>query len=157
MLRKKVFAHNHEQKEFVEWNRYLDLNALPPAFSPPALREYLYKWQLNDQLELDKSYDPQLSLDERSILTQDLSKKDQTVRTFKIKRPSIGDPYMKRIGELNRIMHELKYLLESNEIKLKPQVRTDLQNLQIYIRKTLYEFIDRWTYGVLSNIDRDMT
>lgn len=120
------------------------------------LREYLFKWELQDEEKLKKSFDPLLGIDERSILTQDINKPNLTMRMFKKTRPKIGDPYVERIQEVVKIISEIREVLRSGKIKLKLRIKQDLHELQLFIRNVLHEFVDKWTLTVLSNIERDM-
>lgn len=47
------------------------------------------------------------------------------------------------------------FLIERNP-SLSDRIYNDVKNLQVIIRKELVSYLDKWSFEVLSDIDRDM-
>lgn len=123
--------------------------------SPPEIRRYLYKWELDDTKEKESSCDLRLLLNERSILTQDRDVRDRRMKVFQDCREPIGEKYYHRIDHVLKMIkemsEELKYEEQFSEVLFQ-----ELAQLHLLVKKALVDFIDKWSFSVLSDIDRDM-
>lgn len=112
---------------------------------------------MNDKIQHKAHIDSRLFLNERSILSQDPAGIDLRLKIFKeIKKP-IGDLFLPRIQQVLEINNELNDFLEDEGVELSDRMYNDLKNLQLMFRKQLSKFLDKWSFEVLSDIDRDMT
>lgn len=138
------------------------------------LRKYMHMWKLQNENANKAELNWLLHIDERTILTQDQSKIDLTRNNLKAKQPILGDSYSKRIREIsgvnwmlflcvnssqmteifsdinrNRWSDQFQWLVESSCKRFAcPQTHT--------FRTSISEYIDDFTFKILSNIERDM-
>lgn len=71
---------------------------------PPAVRLFFEKLKHFDRLNTEKTIDWLLSVDERSVLSQDIYSKDMTRRALvKEMRPNFGDEYKTNIDLLLKV------------------------------------------------------
>lgn len=120
------------------------------------MRSYLHQWELNDANQSKYRIDPCLFLNERSFLSQDVSKKDTRLIRFHEFRKPIGDTFLHRIKQCLIINNEMNDFLIERNPSLSDRIYNDLKNLQVIIRKELVSYLDKWSFEVLSDIDRDM-
>lgn len=123
--------------------------------SSPEIRRYLYKWELDDTKEKESSCDLRLLLNERSILTQDNDIRDRRMKVFQECREPIGDKYYHRIDHVLKMIKEMSEALKYKN-RFPEAVFQELTELHLILKKTLVNFIDKWSFSVLSDIDRDM-
>lgn len=138
LVYKKVQDHYSVVKKSNKWQNYLNPKSTPEPFSPPHIRQYLYKWEIEDDRRLKETFDPKLALDEGA------------------NGPALGDTVAERVREVSSIVDQIKSVLNDGEVKLEQRVINDLKYLQLLIRKLLRHYVDRWTLSVMSNIERDM-
>lgn len=80
-------------------------DGLPKPFLPPAVRLFFEKLQHFDRLNTEKTIDWLLSVDERSVLSQDIYSKDMTRRALvKEMRPNFADEYKTNIDLLLKVI-----------------------------------------------------
>uniref|UniRef100_A0A1B0CGU5 Axonemal 84 kDa protein n=1 Tax=Lutzomyia longipalpis TaxID=7200 RepID=A0A1B0CGU5_LUTLO len=134
-FRQKTNEIYAEQKKQNEWKRYMRCNGLPNAQNPGDLRQYIHM---------------------KLSLTQDREVVDLTRGNVKKLQPNIGDLYAIRVKEILGIMDELQEaILEPDN--LTPAIYRDLLRLRGELREKLAEYVDKFSYQILCNIDRDMT
>lgn len=134
----------------------MDPEATPDPSNPADLRSYLHQWELNDANQSKSRIDPRLSLIERSILSQDVSTIDKRLQNFQAIRKPVGDSFLPRIKQILDINNEILDFLEESGPYLCDRIYNDLKSLQVIFRKELTSYLDKWSFELLSDIDRDM-
>lgn len=82
----------------LHWQRHLQCNGLPRPYMPPEMRTFLEEKKHYQQFKYDNTVDWTLSVDNRSILTQNIFRVDKTRSTMKVERKDpIGEYYQKDI------------------------------------------------------------
>ncbi|KAJ6632758.1 Dynein axonemal intermediate chain 7 like [Pseudolycoriella hygida] len=129
-------------------------NGLPNAYDPGDLRKYLHMWKLQNENLNKLEINWLINIDERTILTQDQSKIDLTRNNLKAQQPILGNAYSKRIREILGILTEIDEAIIFSG--LSKGIIKDLHVLKLTFRTSISEYIDDFTFKILSNIERDM-
>lgn len=135
----------------------MDPEATPNPTSPPNLRSYLYQWELHDLEQSKNRIDSRLFLNERSILSQDPANADLRLKNFQEVRKPIGDTFLPRIKQVLTVNNEIRDFLEESSDDIPDRLYNDLKSLQLMFRRQLQKYLDKWSFEILSDIDRDMT
>ncbi|XP_055374487.1 dynein axonemal intermediate chain 7 [Condylostylus longicornis] len=143
-----------ELKESDEWDDYMRCNGLPNAHIPGDLRKYLHQWKTHVEIEKTRESNWLLKADEKTLLTQDMDQPDLTWKNLKKQQGNLGDIFAKRIREVLGILTELDRALLSDSLTQPTLI--DLKGLKIEIRLMLRNYIDDFTFKILSHVDRDM-
>uniref|UniRef100_A0A1A9W698 IC97/Casc1 N-terminal domain-containing protein n=1 Tax=Glossina brevipalpis TaxID=37001 RepID=A0A1A9W698_9MUSC len=137
-----------------DWEKYMRCNGLPNANCPGDLRKYIHQWQSDIEVRKRESRNWLLRTDERSLLTQDISAADLTKANLRKRQGNAGDVYATRTKEVLGILKELD---DSLRDKKKPSyIYNDLEKLKTEIRVFLKDYLDDFTYKIMSHIERDM-
>lgn len=155
-------------------------NGLPNAYDPGDLRKYLHMWRLKIDKYNQDERNWLLITNERTILTQNRTVPNMTIANLKLQQPNLGDLYAIRVKEvlgvkykkkkqsLNIARFPTKFLYILNKIldeideaitdvySLSASIRLDLNELKCEFRSIMSNYIDEFTYKILSNIERDM-
>ncbi|XP_063708887.1 trichohyalin-like [Culicoides brevitarsis] len=150
----KVYKQNENEEKM--WQKYLDPEATPNTEKPSELRTFLHQWELDEERQKKNRIDPRLMLDERSLLSQDVSTVDKRLKKFQEIRKPIGDTFLPRIKQILTINSEINDLLTENGKTLSDRIYNDLKSLQLIFRKQLSKHLDKWSFEILCDIDRDM-
>lgn len=126
----------------------------PKIYEPQDLRKYVRKWY-DEEAREDKEVNWFVDCDEYSLLTQDVSIKNTTFVLKKANRPDIGDKFANRIGEILKILRKMDLLLRKPE-RLLHQHFQEMLLVKTELRKHVESYLNKFTQGVLSNIERDM-
>lgn len=106
------------QTEEESWNLYMDCDKLPDVHYPPEMRTFLAEIRDIEARNVDNVVRWTLSVDERSILTQDIDAvnltRSELERTFK---PNIGKFYDDAIQRILIILDRIEVTLAS-EIRM---------------------------------------
>lgn len=96
------------------WNRYVNCDGLPRVQEPPELRRFLAEILHFEDLDEKAVVNWALSVDERSILTQDIDAKDLTRKTLKENLcPNIGKLYDDAVQRILIVLSRIQLLLDS--------------------------------------------
>uniref|UniRef100_A0A1B0ADL8 Casc1_N domain-containing protein n=1 Tax=Glossina pallidipes TaxID=7398 RepID=A0A1B0ADL8_GLOPL len=137
-----------------DWEKYMRCNGLPNTNCPGDLRKYIHQWQSDIEKRKREARNWLLRTDERSLLTQDISAADLTKATLRKQQGNAGDIYAARTKEVLGILKELN---DSLKDKKKPSyIYNDLEKLKTEIRVFLKDYLDDFTYKIMSHIERDM-
>lgn len=67
----------------------MNCDRIPDLLSAPAIRTYLYQWFFEEWMHINSTFNWLLDVNERSILTQDMSEPDLTRKHLETKIPPI--------------------------------------------------------------------
>lgn len=152
-------------------------NGLPNAYDPGDLRKYIHMWQLECDRYNENEQNWLLRTDERTILTQNRNIQNETRVYLQQQQPNLGDLYAKRTHNvlgvsvcalknpksihttlpcsILQILEEIDEGIEMSTT-LKQTIIEELNRLKLEFRLKLTEYIDDFSFKILSNIDRDM-
>uniref|UniRef100_A0A1B0CYM2 Uncharacterized protein n=1 Tax=Phlebotomus papatasi TaxID=29031 RepID=A0A1B0CYM2_PHLPP len=130
-------------------------NGLPNSQNPGDLRQYIHMWMEKEESITNTERNWLLMTNEESVLTQNRDVMDLTRANVKKSQPNIGDVYSNRVKEVLGIMNELNEAIVDAS-NLTPVVYRDLLRLRTEMREKLTDYIDKFSYQILCNIDRDM-
>ncbi|KAH8258770.1 hypothetical protein KR038_008611 [Drosophila bunnanda] len=135
------------------WERYMLCDDLPIPTSAADIRTFLTKLQYCDDLEAASSTDWTLSVDERSVLTQNIFMKDLTRKTLeKTKTTSPVASFEVHLRDCLEVLRQVDAVL-GNEVEME---RVSLSNLteilKAYgdVQREIEKIFDRLSYRVLS-------
>ncbi|KAL5277000.1 CASC1 family protein [Megaselia abdita] len=142
------------EKNSKNWAKYMRCNGLPNAQYPGELRKYIHMWRsdIRDRNSLERNW--LLQTDERTLLTHDPDIPDLSRQTLRKHQEDLGDIYAKRTEEVLGILFELDEAIK--DVEISKSIKLDLLKLKVELREYLKEYIDEFTYRILSQIDRDM-
>jgi len=97
------------------WQHYISCDGLPRIYLPPEIRTFLAKKRHYQQYDYDHSVDWTLSVDERTILTQDIYRKDKTRIAMKVTlNDHIGDRFEQDVFMYLDTLMKIECLLDNN-------------------------------------------
>lgn len=122
METRRVFADATDEFESLEterikelhWQKHLRCDGLPRPYIPAEMRTFIASKQHNQQFKYDNSVDWTLSVDNRSLLTQNIYRVDKTRNTMKVKRSDhIGEYYQKDIDMFLETLVNIECMLDN--------------------------------------------
>uniref|UniRef100_A0A1B0BCG7 IC97/Casc1 N-terminal domain-containing protein n=1 Tax=Glossina palpalis gambiensis TaxID=67801 RepID=A0A1B0BCG7_9MUSC len=153
-IQQTIDAIRSVDNEQNDWEKYMRCNGLPNTNCPGDLRKYIHQWQSDIEKRKREARNWLLRTDERSLLTQDIGAADLTKATLRKQQGNAGDIYAARTKEVLGILKELD---DSLKDKKKPSyIYNDLEKLKTEIRVFLKDYLDDFTYKIMSHIERDM-
>ncbi|XP_036333680.1 uncharacterized protein LOC118744644 [Rhagoletis pomonella] len=149
-----------EAEDLMEkWKTYLRCDGLPKPYIPPEVRLFFVKLRHFEGLNMEKTIDWQLSVDEGSILTQDIFSKNMTRKALVNElRPNFGDEYKEIIDLLLKIIKSIEYYTD-DELKMVKARKSILEDVLQQKKAAYYEidkFFDHYAYRILSSEDSYM-
>ncbi|XP_011206536.4 uncharacterized protein LOC105228410 [Bactrocera dorsalis] len=142
-----------------KWKKYLLCDGLPKPYIPPAVRLFFEKLQHFDRLNTEKTIDWLLSVDERSVLSQDIYSKDMTRRALvKEMRPNFGDEYKTNIDLLLKVVKSIEYYGDDDTKTAKAPLRIlrDILKQKRAAYEEIEHYFDHYAYRILSSEDSYM-
>lgn len=138
--------------ELDKWINYVDCDPIPKAYQTPNIRLFFAKMKHFEEESIERTIDWIMSVDERSILTQNIFRKDRTFSTLKEElKKDFGLEYEIIIDHALRTLQRIEYYLAS-ESQMKRASATQLQDIldrQKGIPDEVQYFFDRYTYRLL--------
>ncbi|XP_033240876.1 uncharacterized protein [Drosophila pseudoobscura] len=134
------------------WDQYLLCDELPRPFNPSEIRTFLAKERHFEDLEADKAIDWTLSVDERSILNQNIYRVDRTRRTLKKVQAINPAEYIERDVQLCLdTLRRLDGLLDNDLELQRMSVRrlADILLVRGDIELEIVSLFDRLAYRIL--------
>ncbi|EDW17323.2 uncharacterized protein Dmoj_GI16835 [Drosophila mojavensis] len=147
------FHRLEEERSAVEhWENFLRCDGLPRPYLPPEMRQFLAKKRYYQQFFTERSVDWTLSVDDRTILTQNIFRKDLTRQTVKEQlNDAIGDQYERDItmflDTLNKIDRMLDTAIEMERVDFARQM--EIMEARREIEHEIDDSFDRMTYRVI--------
>ncbi|TMW50252.1 hypothetical protein DOY81_004666, partial [Sarcophaga bullata] len=137
-----------------KWLEHLNCCPLPKPYIPPDIRLSTAKLKYFENDSVGRTINWLLSVNERSILSQNIFAKNLTRRALaETIKPDFGIEYSKNIEFCLQILKRIEYfLLDDVEIKkCKESILQDIKGLRGEIQKEIEEFFNRFTYRILSS------
>ncbi|KAH8364014.1 hypothetical protein KR084_001584 [Drosophila pseudotakahashii] len=153
---KNSLAHfrnlEEERTNQERWNQFTRCDGLPKVRSPVEIRTFLAKIRHFEEIEAQNSIDWTLGVDERSILTQNIYKKDLTRSTLeKTSTDNPGSYFENNLGNCLEILRQVDVLMD-NEVEMERinfKVQMDLMEVYRDVQKEIENLFDRLTYRIL--------
>ncbi|XP_032598946.1 uncharacterized protein LOC6558382 isoform X2 [Drosophila grimshawi] len=142
-----------EQSKADQWNRYLSCDKLPRVKYPPEIRNMISEMRDLEARDVDSGVNWQLSVDECSLLTQDIFRKDLTRQTLRTTLcPQIGQLYDKHIQQILTTLDRIEVMLNSEyEMKDVPQQRhLDIIATRQELIEEIDVYLDKLTYRIVA-------
>ncbi|XP_012155404.1 uncharacterized protein LOC101459558 [Ceratitis capitata] len=155
----KVEELKQEEDVILKWKTYLLCDGLPKPYIPPEVRLFFEKLKYFEHLNREKTIDWLLSVDERSILTQDIYTKDMTRRTLvKEIRPNFGDEYKTNIDLLLKVIKSIDYYADDETKIANTTIRIleDILEQKKAAYREIENYLDHYAYRILSAEDSYM-
>lgn len=103
-----------EKSEEDRWNSYVRCDGLPRPYLPPEVRTFIAEKQHYQQFSYDQSVDWTLSVDNRTILTQNIFRVDRTREKMKEQlNDHIGDRFQKDIYMFLQTLVNIECMLDN--------------------------------------------
>ncbi|XP_055842573.1 dynein axonemal intermediate chain 7 [Episyrphus balteatus] len=153
-IRSLIDTIKQNEKENTEWEKFMRCNGLPSANSPSDLRKYIHMWKVDIKCRHEEERNWLLKTNERTLLTQDSNVADLSRSDLRRQQGNLGDLYAGRIEEVLGILAEVDDSI--GDLKQSITTVTDLNKLKAEIRDFLRDYLDEFTYKILSHVERDM-
>uniref|UniRef100_A0A1I8MVP7 CASC1 C-terminal domain-containing protein n=1 Tax=Musca domestica TaxID=7370 RepID=A0A1I8MVP7_MUSDO len=135
-----------------KWHNFLTCNPLPKPYLPPDLRLFFTKLKFFESRNIEANIDWPLAVDERSILAQNIFRKNLT-RSYLQNRikPEFGLQYNRHVNDCLSVIRRIEYFLDNDvEVAKCPLANLeDIKELKIVVQDEILEFFNRYTYRVL--------
>ncbi|XP_022222307.2 uncharacterized protein LOC111074000 isoform X2 [Drosophila obscura] len=149
-----------QQLKDEHWSRYLDCDGLPRPHWPDEIRRFVCQMRCEEAEVEQNVVNWTLSVNERSILTQDIFRVDLTRKKLEQElRPDIG-----RIYDVNiqRILETIKRIdrVQRSELELaflSPSRTVELGQIQFELFSEIGAFLDKLTYRIITAPEAFMT
>lgn len=126
---------------------------------PPDIRLFYSKMQYFEKENIEKPINWLLTVNERSLLSQNIYREDLTRRTLKKElKENIGLEYNLYIKDSLKILHKIEYFLENpmEVAKCSLNILEDIKERKLAIQEELRDLIDRYTYRIISSENSQM-
>ncbi|XP_030384999.1 uncharacterized protein LOC115632131 isoform X1 [Scaptodrosophila lebanonensis] len=147
-----------EQIREKHWNHYVRCDGLPHPQYPPDIRRFIEEIRHFENINRHDVVDWTLSINERSILTQDIFCKDLTRRTQIKSSPNIGAIYemwvQRILSTLNQMNIMLDNELEMSSIELARAL--EIVAMRAELQREIEILLDKLTYRVICSDDAYM-
>ncbi|KAM7360693.1 uncharacterized protein ACRADG_006992 [Cochliomyia hominivorax] len=150
---------NDEQLLQDKWLDFVTCNPLPKPYIPPDIRLFYSKMKFLENESKDMTINWLLMVNERSVLTQDIYRKDLTYRKLNENiKANIGQEYNGYIKDSLNIIHRIEYFLDNDvEVAKCPiNILRDIVDRKLFIQQEIMDLIDRYTYRVISSENSEM-
>lgn len=149
-----------EQLTADKWWDYVTCLKLPKPYKPYDIRLYLEKLKFFEGNNRAKTIDWTLSVNERSLLSQNIFRKDLTRKCLKNTiKIDFGYEYGDDINNCLKIIRRIEYFLNNDvEVaKCSKNILEDIKYLKTAIEDEINQFFDRYTYRILCSERAYMT
>ncbi|SPP76894.1 uncharacterized protein LOC117580043 [Drosophila guanche] len=141
-----------ERTRQAHWDHYVNCDELPRPFDPAEVRTFLAKERHYEDIATDKSIDWTLSVNERSILNQNIYRADRTRRTLKQTLAINPAEYIERDVQLClETLRKLDGLLD-NDVELQRMNVKRLEDILLVrgdVEREIVSLFDRLAYRIL--------
>lgn len=138
--------------ELDKWNDFVSCDPIPKAYQTPNIRLFFAKLHFFEEESVERTIDWTMAVNENSILTQNIYRKDKTFSTLKEEtKVDFGYEYEKIIDQALRTLKRIDYYLDSeSQMKLATiSLQQDIMSRQKAIPEAIQYFFDRYTYRIL--------
>ncbi|KAH8364017.1 hypothetical protein KR084_001583 [Drosophila pseudotakahashii] len=140
------------------WEHHLRCDGLPRPYLPVEIREFISKMRFYDDFETKNSMDWTLSVDERSILNQNIFRVDKTRGTIKLTKDNPGTHYDQNVQMCLNALTEMDVMLdnEAEMVRMSKKRQTDVMEVYTEVELEIDDIFDRLTYRILKMQDAYM-
>ncbi|XP_052845683.1 uncharacterized protein LOC128258214 isoform X1 [Drosophila gunungcola] len=151
----------HAQSDFYEqeveraarehWERHLRCDGLPRPYLPVEIRTFLSKMRFYDEIESNNSMDWTLSVDERSILNQNIFRVDKTRSVMRLTKDNPGVPYGNNVYMCLETLKQMDIMLdnEAELVRMSEKRQMDIMDVYTEVELEIDELFNRLTYRLL--------
>uniref|UniRef100_A0A1I8PAQ3 CASC1 C-terminal domain-containing protein n=1 Tax=Stomoxys calcitrans TaxID=35570 RepID=A0A1I8PAQ3_STOCA len=151
---RQIEEFNAQELVTNKWQDFLACNPLPKPYLPPDIRIFFTKLKFFEDQNMESNIDWPLAVNERSILAQNLLRKDLTRARLRGKiKPEFGWLYNENINYSLDVMRRIEYFLDNDvEVAKCPMsVLEDVKDRKVAIENEVREYFDRYTYRILGS------
>eukprot|EP00099_Drosophila_melanogaster_P001963 NP_001097653.1 uncharacterized protein Dmel_CG33286 [Drosophila melanogaster] len=140
------------------WEHHLRCDGLPRPYLPVEVRTFMSKIRFYDEIETNNSMDWTLSVDERSILTQNIFRVDKTRRMMMVNKDNPGEHYDHNVQMCLNALKQMDAMLdnEAEMVRMSDKRQKDVIEVYTEVEAEIGDLFDRLTYRVLSMQDAYM-
>uniref|UniRef100_A0A6P4F259 Uncharacterized protein LOC108048404 n=1 Tax=Drosophila rhopaloa TaxID=1041015 RepID=A0A6P4F259_DRORH len=150
-------AHSDFYEQEVEraarehWDRHLRCDGLPRPYLPVEIRTFISKIRFYDEIESTNSMDWTLSVDERTILNQNIFRVDKTRRMMRLTKDNPGGLYDNNVQMCLDTLKQMDVMLdnEAELVRMSGQRQKDIMEVFTEVELEIDELFNRLTYRVL--------
>ncbi|XP_016956114.2 uncharacterized protein LOC108028685 isoform X1 [Drosophila biarmipes] len=162
LIEDAIDEHNELQKQQLQdekWNSYMACDGLPSPKSPAEIRKFVFQLNVLEKESCANDISWLLPVDERSLLSQALDRKDMTRRNLEKNRPNIGQFYDDTVQRiLLTITRVGRVLRNDNELLRLPAFQIiELDKIPSELNAVIENFFDKLAYRVISSPEAYMT
>ncbi|KAH8379035.1 hypothetical protein KR009_002781 [Drosophila setifemur] len=142
----------YERAELRQWEQYVRCDNLPKPEAPVEVRTFLAKIRHFEEIEVNSSIDWTLSVDERSILTQDMFRVDKSrMHLEKTLADNPGLYFEKNSRDCLEALRQIDNIMDSDVEMESLSKKTQMDILEVYgdLQKEIVSLFDRLTYRIL--------
>ncbi|KAH8302761.1 hypothetical protein KR044_010649, partial [Drosophila immigrans] len=141
-----------QQRKNEKWDRYVRCDGLPRVDDPPDLRRFIAEIRDTERMEERTVVDWALSVNEHSILTQDLEARDLTRRVLEQSlRPNIGKFYDVTVQRILATWERIELLFDC-EFELEqipPERALEVHQISGELSREIDLLFDKLTYRIM--------
>nr|XP_016935061.1 uncharacterized protein LOC108013628 [Drosophila suzukii] len=153
------FYEQEVERMFREhWEHHLRCDGLPRPYLPVEVREFISKMRFYDEFETNNAIDWALSVDERSILNQNIFRVDKTRQTMKLNKDNPGEHYDTNVQMCLDTLTEMDVMLdnEAEMVRMSAKRQADVMEVYTEVQLEIDDIFDRLTYRILKTQDAYM-
>ncbi|XP_061390183.1 uncharacterized protein LOC133325430, partial [Musca vetustissima] len=135
-----------------KWQNFVTCNPLPKPYLPPDLRIFFTKLKFFEEKNLEANIDWPLAVDDRSILAQNIFRKNLTRSHLSNQiKPEFGREYNYYINDCLAVIQRIEYFLDNDvEVAKCPLANLeDIKELKFRVQDEILEFFNRYAYRIL--------
>ncbi|XP_037811181.1 uncharacterized protein LOC119603270 [Lucilia sericata] len=151
---------NNQQLISKKWQDYVNCCPLPKAYIPPEIRLCMEKLKYFENISQEKTIDWLLSIDERSILTQNHMRTNLTHTALKERNQlNFAEEYNRNIEICLEILKSIEDFLHNKTEVAKCDMNKleDIKQLRSNLQQEIGEFLNRFTFRILCSEEAYMS
>ncbi|XP_039488498.2 uncharacterized protein LOC120449887 isoform X1 [Drosophila santomea] len=133
------------------WEHHLRCDGLPRPYLPVEVRTFISKIRFYDDVETNNSMDWTLSVDERSILNQNIFRVDRTRRMMMLNKDNPATHYDRNVQMCLDALKQMDAMLdnEAEMVRMSEKRQRDVIEVYTEVETEISDLFDRLTYRVL--------
>ncbi|XP_051861762.1 uncharacterized protein LOC127565731 [Drosophila albomicans] len=143
---------DQEKAKQDHWEHFIRCDGLPRPYIPPEMRTFLAKKRHYQQFDCDHSVDWTLSVDENTILTQNVFRTDKTRNTMKeTMNDHVGDRFENDITMFLDTLVKIECMLdnETEMARVSFETKMEIMDARKEIEEEIEASFDRLTYRII--------
>ncbi|XP_020816358.1 uncharacterized protein LOC110190310 [Drosophila serrata] len=142
-----------QRAEKESWDQYMQCDDLPDPKSPVDIQTYLSRLRYYEDIDTANSTNWTLAVDERSVLTQNIFKKNRTRKALEKTNPTSPAPYFEvNVRNCLELLRQMDVLM-GNEVEMGRIAWSrliEIHNVYGDVQREIQMLFDRLTYRVLA-------